>query len=495
MHSLMPPQLKCSGVSDEERRHFNILTMCTNGSQRRSPTPDLRSMTATKTFSLLIVDDDPLVHQSIKMCLPNYWKIFSAPRLEAIQFERFFHAAFVDMHLDPNITKAVGPKIIENLLKHNGQLEVVAMSGDLNRTLMETCLKAGAQKFLGKPLHAEEVLLVLEKIEALWDLRSVDQNASRHSTRWVGASEASQKIKKRIASLRGETNAVLIEGETGCGKEVVARLLHEQEGDRPFIAVNLASIPENLFESEMFGHIKGAFTGADQNKIGLTEAAHGGDLFLDEIEALPLSQQAKLLRFLETGEVRRVGAKESTQVKTRVIVASNKPLDKMVAAGEFREDLLYRLASQRIELPPLRQRLEDIDDLAKHFLEAERPRRNKSITEDGLAFLKKYNWPGNVRELKRVCEQLSLTSPLPLIRAEDVVSWLKPAATPVGAPSYTTIDFSKGLNILVEEFEAHVIRTCLNQSKDIEEAAKVMQISRSNLYKKIREYNIDEEAT
>jgi DNA-binding NtrC family response regulator len=312
----------------------------------------------------------------------------------------------------------------------------------------------------------------------------------------VGTSEPSQKIKKRIAELRGETNPVLIEGETGCGKEVVARLLHEQEGERPFIAVNIASIPEHLFESEMFGHMKGAFTGADQNKIGLAEAAHGGDLFLDEIEALPLTQQVKLLRFLESGEIRRVGSKESSHVKTRVIIASNKPLDKMVASGEFREDLLYRLSSQKIKLPPLRERLEDLQDLAHHFLEAERPRRNKSFTEDGYAALKKYHWPGNVRELKRVCEQLSLTSPLPLIRAEDVAMWITPGgAASNAAPSYTIIDFDRGLNLLVEDFEAHVIRSCLKQVKDVEEAGKVLKVSRSNLYKKIKDYKIDEEST
>lgn len=450
-------------------------------------------MTTTRVFSLLIVDDDLLVQQSLKMCLPKHWKVFSAPTLESIQYERFYHAAFVDMHIEPDTTRAAGPLVVEKLVKYNNQLEVVAMSGDLNRSLMESCLKAGAQRFLAKPLMPEEVLLILEKIEALWDLRSMDPSAQRHSTRWVGQSTASQKIQKRVADLRGETSAVLIEGETGCGKEVVAKLLHEQEGDRPFIAVNLASIPEHLFESEMFGHIKGAFTGADANKIGLTEAAHGGDLFLDEIEALPLTQQAKLLRFLETGEVRRVGAKESFTVKTRVIAASNKSLEKMVAAGEFREDLLYRLASQKIELAPLRERLEDIDELAKHFLESERPRRNKSFADDGLGALKKYNWPGNVRELKRVCEQLSLTSPLPFIREVDVASWLRPAASHLGAPSYTAIDFSKGLNTLLEEFEEHTIRTCLKQSRDIEEASRILQISRSNLYKKIKDYKIEEE--
>jgi Response regulator containing CheY-like receiver, AAA-type ATPase, and DNA-binding domains len=454
-------------------------------------------MATPRVFSLLIVDDDPLIHQSLKLALPNHWKVFSAHNLESIQYERFYHAAFVDMHLDGTTTNPQGPAIIEKLIKHNNQLEVVAMSGDLSRPLMESCLKAGAQRFLAKPLTPEEILLVLEKIEALWDLRSFDAGADRNSTRWVGNSEGSLKIKKRIAELRGETNPVLIEGETGCGKEVVAKLLHEQEGERPFIAVNIASIPEHLFESEMFGHMKGAFTGADQNKIGLAEAAHGGDLFLDEIEALPLTQQVKLLRFLESGEIRRVGAKESSFVKTRVIVASNKPLDKMVAAGEFREDLLYRLSSQKIKLTPLRERREDIEPLAKHFLEAERPRRNKAFTEDGIIALQNYNWPGNVRELKRVCEQLSLTSPLPVIRSDDVAMWITPKAAPGGtaSPSYTVIDFERGLNLLVEDFEAHVIRTCLKQVKDVEEAGKVLKVSRSNLYKKIKDYKIDEEST
>jgi DNA-binding NtrC family response regulator len=450
-------------------------------------------MTTTRVFSLLIVDDDPLIHQSLKLCLPTHWKIFSAQKLEAIQYERFYNSAVVVKQFLTSKRKG-GPAIIEKLMKANSQLDIVAMSGDLNRELMETCLKAGAQRFLAKPLSPEEVQLIAEKIEALWSLRNVDPNSDRHTVRWVGSSPASQQIRKRIAELRGETSPVLIEGDTGCGKEVTARLLHEQESERPFIAVNLASIPDNLFESEMFGHVKGAFTGADQNKMGLTEAANGGDLFLDEVEALPLTQQAKLLRFLESGEVRRVGAKESTHVKVRVIAASNKPLDKMVANGEFREDLLYRLASQRISLAPLRERLEDIGELATHFLESERPRRNKTITEDGLAAMKTYNWPGNVRELKRVCEQLSLVSPLPMIRGEDVKAWLKPAATPTGAPSYTVIDFSKGLGDLVAEFETHVIRSCLKQTQDVEAAATLLQVSRSNLYKKIKEYKIDEDS-
>lgn len=464
-----------------------------NGSQSPNPGDRLFFMAITRVFSLLIVDDDPLVHQSLKLTLPSHWKVFSAMRLEAIQYERFYHAAFVDMHLEPGAKKPAGPQVIAELMKHNQQLEVVAMSGDLSLSLMESCLKAGAQRFLGKPLTPEEVHLVLAKIEALWDLRNIDSQSDRNKAHWVGSSEASLKIKKRIAELRGESNSILIEGETGTGKEVVSRMLNQQEGNRPFIAVNLASIPEHLFESEMFGHVKGAFTGAEQNKMGLAEAANGGDLFLDEIEALPLSQQAKLLRFLESGEIRKVGSKESTTIQTRVIAASNKPLDKMVRDGEFREDLLYRLSSQKIQLPPLHERLADIAELAQFFLEAERPRRNKAFAEDGVSALQNYKWPGNIRELKRVCEQLSLTSPLPVIRAEDVQKWILPSINPQTSSS-NSIDLNKGLTALMAEHEAMIIKTCLEGTKDVEEAARQLQISRSSLYKKIKDYKLEEDS-
>ncbi len=452
-------------------------------------------MTSNRVFSLLVVDDDPLVHQALKMIVPSHWRLYSAIRLEALFPERFYHAAFVDMHLEPEAKKPAGPDVIRKLLHYNSQLEVVAMSGDLSRDLMELCLKAGAQRFLPKPLAPEEVLLILEKMEALWDLRNTDSKLSNQASRWVGSSEASANIKKMIASLKGETRPVLIEGETGTGKEVVARLLNTQEHERPFIAVNMASLPENLFESEMFGHVKGAFTGADLNKMGLIETAQGGDLFLDEIEALPMSLQAKLLRFLESGEIRRVGAKESQHVQTRVIAASNRPLAEMVKSQTFREDLYFRLSAQKILLPPLRQRLDDIALLAQFFLESERPRRNKTLTADGAEALKSYSWPGNVRELKRLCEQLSLVSPLPLIRNEDVQNWLRSVggSSVMKANSAIELNFDHGLTTLLENYEAQVIRQCLSAYPDIEMAAQVLKISRSSLYKKIKDYNLSEE--
>ena len=244
---------------------------------------------------------------------------------------------------------------------------------------------------------------------------------------WVGESAASQSIRRQIAQLKNEAGPILIEGESGTGKEVTAQLLHAQQPGNPFVAINVASVPELLFESEFFGHVKGAFTGADQNKMGLAEAASGGDLFLDEVEALSPALQAKLLRFLETGEVRRVGAKESIHVKTRVIAASNRNLNTLVAEGKFREDLLWRLSGKKILLPPLRERPEDIDELAKHFLSLDKYRK-KEIVDDAMHVLRSYQWPGNVRELKRVCEQLLLSSPLPLVRKDDVLAVIRPSA-------------------------------------------------------------------
>lgn len=444
-------------------------------------------MSQTQEFTLLFVDDDPLLHQSLKMIVPKHWRVISCQAPENVPYDKFFHLAFIDMHLTRDSKEPIGLEVVRKLSESQPQLEIVAASGDWSRDIMEQALKMGAQKFLGKPWQVDEVHLILEKAEALWKIRNAGY--SGHHTIWVGHSQAAQELKTRLAQLKGEMNPVLIEGETGTGKEVVARILHEQEDPRPFIAVNIAAIPENLFESEMFGHIKGAFTGADQNKIGLIEAAHGGDLFLDEIEEFPMQHQAKLLRFLESGEIRKVGSKETQKVQARVIAASNRPLESLVREGKFREDLYYRLASQKIQLPPLRSRLDDIPSLATFFLDKQKPRRNKTLTDDGLEALKNYDWPGNVRELKRVCEQLALTSPLPLIRDIDVNHWLKPAAKTNIGPQEKW-DYSLGLTRLVEGFEAQVIEACLKQEPDIEKAATLLQVSKSNLYKKIKDYDL-----
>jgi transcriptional regulator with PAS, ATPase and Fis domain len=339
---------------------------------------------------------------------------------------------------------------------------------------------------LAKPLSFDELALTLQKIEALFLLQGASFRAISQ-VRWIGSSNQAREIQRQIALLRNEAGPILIEGESGTGKEVTAQWIHAQDQRGPFITVNVASLPENLFESEFFGHVRGAFTGADQNKMGLAEAAHGGDLFLDEIEALPPSLQAKLLRFLETGEVRRVGAKESTQVQVRVIAATNQNLQQMVSEGKFREDLLWRISGKRILLPPLRERASDIEELAKHFLSKDRARR-KELTVDALEVLRDYQWPGNVRELRRACEQLILISPLPVIRREDVLRVIQPRASMSNSPAQ--LDLNRGLPALMNEFESQLIQKAMETYSDIDEVAKVLQISRSSLYKKIKDYGI-----
>jgi DNA-binding NtrC family response regulator len=454
--------------------------------------PDVKPEAKDPRMKLLVVDDDDLVAAAIRMSLAPNWRMVHATGLAGAHGGPFT-AAFVDMHLTGDVTRAEGVSVIAKLRSGDPHLEIVAMSGNLDRELMEACLKAGASRFLAKPLSPEELKLTLEKIEALLLIRDVS-NRGLQTIPWIGDTSISQKVRRDIAALRGEPGPILIEGESGTGKEVVTGLIHAQESNsretRPFVSVNLAALPETVFESEFFGHIRGAFTGADQNKMGLAEAAHGGDLFLDEVEALPLSQQAKLLRFLENGEVRRVGAKDSIRVNVRVIAATNRNLEQMVKEGKFREDLMWRLNGRKILLPTLRERIEDVGLLAAFFLERERPRRNKTLQPDAVEFMKKHAWPGNVRELKRVVEQLALHSPLPFIRAEDAERIL-PRTGPSAAATTAQVDLTRGLNVLLEEFEASLIRRALESNNDIDQTALLLGISRSSLYKKIKDYSIE----
>lgn len=433
-------------------------------------------------LNLLVIDDDTMILEALRSVIHDPWNFigkthFSLP-------PETVHVAFVDLHLSGHYNKHEGLDVIKALSQNNPHTEIVAISGDLDRLLMEKTLKAGATRFLPKPLTPDEVLITLKKLEALFALRLQNHD---QPYQWIGSSSASEDLRRKIAQLKGEWGPVLIEAESGSGKEVVAHLLHQQEETRPFVSINVAAIPENLFESEFFGYNKNAFTGAVQNKMGLAESANGGDLFLDEIEALPLSQQAKLLRFLENGEVRRVGANESFHVHTRVIAATNENLQKKVSEGKFREDLLWRLAGHKIHIPPLRERKEDIPAIAHFFLQQSRLSKNKTFSEDAMATLQNYNWPGNVRELKRVCEQASLQAPLPIIRTED----LRPLIMPSGInSSEIRIDLHRGLPDLVSDFEKKVLETALSQEKDIDALTKILKISRSSLYKKLKDFDI-----
>lgn len=440
-----------------------------------------------KNFKLLIVEDDKMVSEALATVLSDDWDIEVANSAPEVDTQKLYHVALVDLNLSGKSNEYDGLKVMQDLTSQNSHIEIIAMSGHLNREIMEATLEHGASRFLAKPLNPKEVETTFQKLHS--QLQLLNSHNPQSSTKsFIGSSPEWKSILKKIAQLKSEPGPILIEGSSGTGKEVVAQLLHKQEGEaRPLIVVNIAAIPENLFEAELFGYIKGAFTGAETTRIGLIEAAHGGDLFLDEIEALSLNMQVKLLRFLESGEIKKVGDTKISKVKVRTILATNKNLEGMVKDNLFREDLLWRVNGVKVNLPSLKDRSEDIILLAKHFLEQDASKM-KTLSEEAKLSLQNYSWPGNVRELKRVCEQLSLIAPLPIIRDTDVNALLTASQN---TPSTQNTDLSRGLETLVREFEAQIIQKSLNENRDIDQAAKQLRISRSNLYKKIKAYQLE----
>ena len=447
-------------------------------------------------YLLILVDDDDLVAASIRLILPKEWKIKTLGPFCAKDPQLHEAHLFVsDLHLIPGQNEARGLQLISEVKKHHPQLPCVAISGDLSLSLMEQGIKAGAEAFLAKPLVKEELLRKLEEVKNYWDLKAIQAEADPARPRWIGSGPKSQELLKRVSLVRTNTQPVLIEGESGSGKEVIAHLIGQQPG-RPFISCNIAAITENLLESELFGHMRGAFTGAEKDKPGLVEAAHGGCLLLDEMEALSATAQVKLLRFLESGEGRRVGANQNYISSARILATSNIPLRHLVEQGQFREDLYFRLHQNYVLLPPLRERIEDLAELAEYFLKNLRPRVNKSLLPETIERLKQYHYPGNVRELKRIIEQAAFLSPLPVIRPQDIEPML-PAATKklslhAGEGFFMSVAYNwkTTWDENVKEWEKTALLHILKNHSPGEELAAKLGISRSSLYKKIKDYGI-----
>lgn len=443
-----------------------------------------------KKFRLLVVDTNTKSTLSSFEFL-RLWEIKILSPLFIKEFSLFFpfHAVFI--HTSSLASERQKEQLLQWLRSTKSEkpnVRFLATSTDSleNKAFVEKLLQAGVERFLKKPLIQKEMDLFFQKIEAWWNLEPTLSLKEKRET-WIGNSPQAQDIRRQISELRGEKGPILIEGESGTGKELALNLLH-QYSSGPLVTLNLAAIPENLFESEIFGYLRGAFTGANGEKIGLIETAENGDLFLDEMEALSFSLQAKLLRFIETGEFRRIGSQKIQFSPVRVIVATNKNLESMVRKGEFREDLFWRLEAKKIFLPPLRERKEDIQTLSKYFLEKDSIRA-KNLNLEALKWLKDYFWPGNVRQLKQFCEKLLRLAPLPVIRKEDILKLMKKKNSS-SLHEKKEWDFSKGLNSLIKEHEAFLIHKCLRECNDIDESAKVMKISRSSLYKKIKDHGI-----
>ena len=346
-----------------------------------------------------------------------------------------------------------------------------------------TAMKQGAYDYVTKPFKVDELRLVVEKAlekrllaAENQRLRSELRKETRHRN-LVGSSRAMQQLYDMVARVADTRTNVLIQGESGTGKELVARAIHDQSERREqaFVAVNCGAIPENLLESELFGHVKGAFTGAVQNKAGLFETAHRGTLFLDEIGELPAALQVKLLRVLQDKAVRRVGGTSDHQVDVRIVAATNRRLEDEVASGRFREDLYYRLNVIQIGLPPLRERTEDIPLLVQHFVEryaAEVGKPVRGFSDAALARLASHPFPGNVRELENLVERAVALCTSETIGPESLPpSVLEPAAK--GAAPKLPLD-GANLDALVNEFERGLLEEALRQARGVKKRAAVL---------------------
>ena len=334
-----------------------------------------------------------------------------------------------------------GLEVIARVREMAPDTETVIITGKSSLESAITAVRQGVFDYLTKPCKLAEIQAVLERVrknrELTARLRALESRVRRAegAGRMVGGSRGLEQVRRLVQRVAGSESSVLIRGETGTGKELVARAIHEasSRAERSLVAVNCGSLPEHLVESELFGHRKGAFTGADEHRAGLFEVAHGGTLFLDEIGELPRSLQARLLRVLESGEIRRVGENHSHTVDVRVVCATHRSLEEMAARGDFREDLLFRINTFEIMIPPLRERREDIPELVQHFVRKTRPHTPAAAAvagDDVLAILAAHSWPGNVRELANVVEHaLVLCDDLPL-QVEHLPARLGAVSTP-----------------------------------------------------------------
>jgi two-component system nitrogen regulation response regulator NtrX len=392
-----------------------------------------------------------------------------------------------------------GPDGLETLTRmrdRGAAPPVIMMSGKAQLTDAVRAVKLGAFQFLEKPLSPEAVLVTVRA--ALELNRTRAENRALHAelgrrAALIGDGPAMQQVRALIARVAPTEARVLITGESGTGKELVAAAIHAESRrkGRPFVTVNCAAIPRDLVESEMFGHERGAFTGATERRLGRFELADEGTLFLDEVGDLSQEAQAKLLRTLETGELQRIGAENSTRIDTRIIAATNRQLSDAVSNGSFREDLYFRLNVFPIELPPLRRRLEDLPALVAHLAERVRPRQAARFTEDALDALAAYSWPGNVRELANLVERLSILSG-PVIDATEVRQVLRGEAP--AQPSGPGL-LGRSLTAALDDYERDLISAAVTQAQgNLAEAARILQTDRANLYRRMRRLGVEKSA-
>jgi two-component system response regulator HydG len=446
---------------------------------------------------ILVIDDDPTFCTMLKTFLTNKGfsvkEAFSAAEsLKAIRLEQF-DIALSDFRLPDKD----GLELLKDIRQLKPKLPVIIMTRYADIRVAIRAIKMGAYEYVTKPINPDEILAAirgaLEKAEEESDVSS-NQGSQKNNFHYVsGASKTSSKVERYIDLVAPTSMSVIIQGESGTGKEYVARMIHQKSkrSDNPFMAVDCGALSKELAGSELFGHVKGSFTDAINDKQGQFELSNGGTLFLDEIGNLPYETQLKLLRATQERRIRKIGGNKDIPVDVRIIVATNEDLSDAVKKGTFREDLYHRLNEFKIDVPPLRERHNDIRVFASHFLELANEELGKTVqnfSQDVVDLMHVYSWPGNIREMKNVIKRAVL-----LATDEQITLECLPAEiVSTSSEPETAYPITTDLKVIAEQNERTVIISTLekvhyNKSK----AARMLNIDRKTLYNKLRQYGID----
>jgi DNA-binding NtrC family response regulator len=437
---------------------------------------------------VLVVDDDPVTLNLLNEVLSKegYRVDTALGGEEAIAkgMDQLFDVVITDVKMGDKD----GMEVLRSFRKNAPDTTVIMITAFGSIETAIEAIREGAFDYISKPFKLEEIKLTVQR--ALEQRRLLQENklyrqellSKYQFENFIGRTPQILQVYKTIAKVANTKSTVLIYGESGTGKELVARSIHynSQRNQRPFIPVDCASLVETLLETELFGHVRGAFTGALSAKKGLFEEAEGGTLFIDELSNLNLSLQTKLLRFLQDHEIKRVGGTENIKVDVRVIAATNQPLEPLIKKGTFREDLFYRLNVVSITLPPLRERKEDIPLLANHFLQKFSGEHHKAISHispEAMEILMRYDWPGNVRELENTIERAMILSPHPIILPEDLPQKIL-GSEPAGTSPYSEKSLS-----LKEVEKRHILKVLQEPHGNKKKAAEILGIDRTTLYR------------
>ncbi len=451
---------------------------------------------------ILVVDDEPGIRQALGQLLEyeGYEVKTATGGAEGITIYESFRPQLV--FLDVKMAGLDGLEVLKRLRQADPNAMVVMISGHATIQTAVEATQLGAYDILEKPLDTDRVLVLLRnafetRLLSEENERLRETIESRYEI--VGRTYGIRALLERIDKVAGTPARVLITGENGTGKELVARAIHRgsPRAKKPFVEVNCAAIPSELIESELFGHMKGSFTGAIADRAGKFEQADGGTLFLDEIGDMSLSAQAKVLRVLQDGVVTRIGGSKPIQVDVRVLAATNKHLEEEIANGRFREDLFYRLNVVPITVPALRERREDIEQLVVYFLQQFAARDGlpaRGITDEALVRLSALDWPGNVRELRNTVERLVILASASLITATDVERLVgKRSAEPAGLGNLVDCTTFEEFKVAAER--AFLLAKLRAFDWNVSETARALDMPRSNLYKKIERYALTREST